>query len=1467
MDAPDREGNGGPETRRPRPRRRWLVGALVVVGLWLPLSAAALVASALHHLSLGPGRRAVCRIASTQVSALLVGELELRRCAALTPWHLRVEDAALRGPDGDHVARIGALDVRPSLWALLGGRLEVAAIRVEAPWASLRAGDDGLALVEAVTLAAPGDDTPDDTDGGMPAIVLRDVRIADGAVDDLPEGLAIRGVGTSGRVDLGDRIVVDVDRLAARALRRGEEVARLADTRGVLRIGAGETSELALAIDGAGDADVRVEAHLDWGDDGPAAVRGDVDATVGPELLRRLGQAEAARALSAPVRAEGRVEGSLDDLGFAVDLATPGGAARIDGRVGADRLEAEVSVPGLDVSAFLTDVAAEVRGSVEARVPLGGDGGAEGLEATVDLDVRGIRVPGLAARRLRVSGTAGGTLPTPRARLDVRVDALAAGGVVVERASLGVNGGPEGYTTRVIAALAPLPLGGREVAPALDGRLALRVDPGGGPAAPEGAPPRLRARGGLEIAGVWPGGVVAELRGVEVDDAAVRAERVSVGGRGLDVRASGRFAFAGASDLEAEIGVVDLETLAEALGLAPSLEGRVAASARFRGTPSRPVLTAHATAAAGRVDGVPLPDVTLDAGWDAPGRRASLRADARLREGDGRATLDAEVALGRHRDPVAALLAGRAEAEARVEAFDLGFLAALPGAPALEGRLDVTLDARGTLRRPTVDAGARLAAFRAPGLPAIDGAVDVGVDDGRVALEVRADEPGGPRLASLRVEVAERLAALARGEDPLAVLGEPWTVDVDVPPRRLDRLPPPVAMDAPVEVAVTGHLRGGEGSPASGDVVATARWVAGDDGGPIPGACGPGSIPSARAALSLADDVATLELTAQLDGDEVLRVSTEHPAPIERWARSGPPGRPTPLEVDARLHELALGRVPFACGRLSGTIDGGLRAVGLTSARPEVVLNLAARDLSADGGAPTRLTVEARADARRAEAGVVLAQEDGSRPFELTARAPLTVGEDGLSVALGDGPLSADVALREAPLALLLAPAPNVARPGGAASGHVTASGRSVEDLEVEGELTLHDASLTLTDPFTRLDGVVGRVALAPDRIVIEGLTTRERSGSLEVNGTIARDGFQPGRVDLRLDANQLIARREGIRIATIDGDVRVLGDLRGDPPRLDVRLEQLDVSLPDTVDASIQHLDPHPRVIYAGEPGFDRALGVEAALARHRGDVGRPAGAADAKPLEVSVVSRVPFWVRHPSFSIQLETDVTLRTGAGETTLRGPLTVRRGFIDILGKSFEFQRGAIRFTGAIPIDPALELTATHRVSSGHTVTVEIGGRLGDPELTFTSTDPTVTTDTDVIASILGVRSRADADQAENDTGSLLAGLVAGFVGSVTRRELGQYLPILSVESAGTAASTRVRAGFQADQIVPDAWRDVIQGVYVEGAVGGGDDQGDGASDRGVRAGFLIELFFPRQLRTSAEYEQPDNWSIDLTWEP
>ena len=76
--------------------------------------------------------------------------------------------------------------------------------------------------------------------------------------------------------------------------------------------------------------------------------------------------------------------------------------------------------------------------------------------------------------------------------------------------------------------------------------------------------------------------------------------------------------------------------------------------------------------------------------------------------------------------------------------------------------------------------------------------------------------------------------------------------------------------------------------------------------------------------------------------------------------------------------------------------------------------------------------------------------------------------------------------------------------------------------------------------------------------------------------------------------------------------------------------------------------------------------------------------------------------------------------------------------------------------------------------------------------------------------------------------------------------------------------TRLRAGFAADELIPEGWEDVIQGAYVEGFVGA--QSGEGAGTRAT-GGVLLELLFPRDLVGTATFQEGSQWSVDLQWEP
>jgi hypothetical protein len=61
-------------------------------------------------------------------------------------------------------------------------------------------------------------------------------------------------------------------------------------------------------------------------------------------------------------------------------------------------------------------------------------------------------------------------------------------------------------------------------------------------------------------------------------------------------------------------------------------------------------------------------------------------------------------------------------------------------------------------------------------------------------------------------------------------------------------------------------------------------------------------------------------------------------------------------------------------------------------------------------------------------------------------------------------------------------------------------------------------------------------------------------------------------------------------------------------------------------------------------------------------------------------------------------------------------------------------------------------------------------------------------------------------------------MTSGLLGGLSRSKFGKYVPVLSLE-AGASSGTRMRAGVEANALIPQRLRNVIEGAYVEGFVG------------------------------------------------
>lgn len=162
--------------------------AVVVVLLVVAGVAAALTGGAIALLRTEWGSEQARRFALPRLNAALAGEVEVARFR-FGGDRVRLEELAVRDPEGDVVARARRVEIWFSPLALLSRRVHLRQVEIDAPELDLRRSDEGLNLARAFASARPaeksaardGDARPDE-EPGRAKVALDALAIRDGAI-------------------------------------------------------------------------------------------------------------------------------------------------------------------------------------------------------------------------------------------------------------------------------------------------------------------------------------------------------------------------------------------------------------------------------------------------------------------------------------------------------------------------------------------------------------------------------------------------------------------------------------------------------------------------------------------------------------------------------------------------------------------------------------------------------------------------------------------------------------------------------------------------------------------------------------------------------------------------------------------------------------------------------------------------------------------------------------------------------------------------------------------------------------------------------------------------------------------------------------------------------------------------------------------------------------------------------------
>ena len=1104
---------------------------------------------------------------------------------------------------------------------------------------------------------------------------------------------------------------------------------------------------------------------------------------------------------------------------------------------GALHASAKLDAPELSTVPPLERKIPALRGRAQASVELERTASGE-LDLDGSLQLQDAAFEAERVRALRANWHVSGELEQPSVQLDAEADGLHLAQREIPRAELQVSGGPDEYTlqlraphTRALHAFARVRRSREGV---FRGQLRCGAKLGPGELS-------LRA---------------SEVRfapGREVSVAALSAEYL-----GASVRASGSLDLrTHASQLRAQLQG-SLPPITRAWAGTP-IDGELSADIAVQGTLERP-----------RVDF----SSQLRNGPALAGARSRGELQGRVDLGRRRASLQLSAAVGEAR--VEALLNSRLASRAELaetfldahhkldlDAAQLSFaalrkLGALPPAEVVHGNLATQLHAQGTLRAMQAESHTQIELRGPNNTRPARVSLDADYQDAQLKLRASASDRDG-ELLGLRGELHARLERALRGVFTARELVEAhaWNVDLRVAERRLGTLPGARELGVgptlrSLVLAADGALKHDPGTEPNGRL--SVRLAMPPRQGPdrLPcGTAGPG--PKLTATAELSDGRLVLQANADSQGQNVLTARSAGTLPLS--AMLGAKTIEVPRHVSLSVDRADLSELPYVCERARGQLSADVTLDDLFQGQPQLEARVQADQLSWDGS--PSLSGRARAWVER---GLLRLQSEifpGAGRAKLTAHLPVQLlQEDSAFDVRPEAPLEAQLDLQRVDLGSLLAFVPGIARPSGRIDGEVSLSG-SLQHPLAYGSVTLDNVSFTLPRAAQRFSNMHAEASLSGRTLRLEELEVHDLGGVARAQASLTLPSLAAWHAEIELQASDFPVRKSGMLVGYVDADASV--EARSDANHLDVeaRLRNMSVALSGNTGAELQSLEPNPDIVFASQLSARTQDRVE-------DGVGLSA--------DLHIVTTEPLWVRRSDFAVLMNADVSVELADGEPELRGDVELLRGYLSLLGQSFDIQRGRVTFTGGASVDPQLQLTAVQN-KAGKNVRIEVSGFVNKPKLTFFVADKPVTAGQAVLALTGSPTADGNASaSAQSQVASAAIGMTTGLLSLAARQEFGDWVPMLQIE---TGQRTRVRVGFDADRLIPSFLRGFVRGAYVEGLLATSSDVTQAQSGYATSAtralpgggGVLIELMLPADWVWAGQYGPGNTWSIDLNWRP
>jgi hypothetical protein len=956
---------------------------------------------------------------------------------------------------------------------------------------------------------------------------------------------------------------------------------------------------------------------------------------------------------------------------------------------------------------------------------------------------------------------------------------------------------------------------------------------------------------------------------VVIHDEGVELHKVILASGPQRLEMSGSYSYSQAYQVDATLQSFDVGGLRELLGLdVADLEGTADGELKLSGVPGHPRIDAQGSLRGGRFLGMEDLDVLLSLVFVE--RRFDIESEIELPDGS-RLAIYAGGEPGRGPTWGDQIAAGNYQFG--LDFQQLPFEVARPwlawlGIEPPQGRISAMIRGAGVLAAPSLELTSRIEGLAFGDWPASDVELSLTHDAATLELQkLRVFDAHG-ELVTVSGTVEAELSELFDVNALRASLDKrPFGLSLHVPARRLDELPAPLRVEQPMYASLELTVSQAAGGPS---IEGSGRlgWPKDKPG---LAACGLERHPEVSFMVRAQGNAAKLDASAMVDDELFAWFDSSASPDVNAWITGREAPHIVPTKVNARMTALATEELPFVCDYVAGPISAELQAEDIFAAPPVLRFALRSPGLSLvphedkqrlgnlrnarTVGRPFKISASGGLEQSRV-AVVGTIEQSAGQSLELFLAIPRAAFRDEPGDPTGMEPVEARVRARRFDLAPIMLALPVDVRAGGRLDGEVRVAYQIPTDkLSLEGALDLSEGKLAITALGQELSEVSASLRMQGNKLRIAELSARDFSGKLSAQGELVYESKERLGGFLRFGLLEFPLRREGVSVSKLSGDVVLRGEITPARSRAELNLSGIRVDLPMDLATDLQTLDPHPDIVVEGEEP--------------------PKPPEDPHVIEILVRANPPFRMRRTDLTADVSTDLTVRYAEPKLTLQGSADLKRGSFELYGKRFELREGHLSFGGQEKMDPWVSLNAFHKIGSDE-IGVLVEGRLSNPKVTFTHTNPAITDTGEIIAQLLGARQdTAQSDQdATGAAANFLAGATAGLITQEVKSKFGGALPVLSFETGNQHfQNARIRAGVQLDTFLEKRLgplRHVVRGAYIEGFVSPGADT-EGPQDQSAvpqsRGGGLLELRFPRDFVGSVEFRPANNWRLDVAWEP